>query len=78
MIKSAGYEPVGEGFVDAEKDARKKEVRSLGLSFLFSLLLTVPIVVLSFPEMFKINIANTFVRNVILLVLAIPVAAGLL
>ncbi len=72
IIKSAGYEPVEEFSQDKEKEARKKEIKNTKISFIISIILTIPIIILSFPEFFKITI-NDFYKNIILLVLATPV-----
>ena len=50
-IKQAGYEPVEEGSLDLEKEAREKEIRKLKLETLISFLLAVPI--LSFYSVYS-------------------------
>ena len=69
-IKQAGYEPVEEGSLDLEKEAREKEIRKLKLETLISFLLAVPIFILSFPEIFKIIVPYV---NYILFILSSPV-----
>ncbi len=70
-IKSAGYEPVEEEeraeTSDREREARQKEIKSLKNAFLLSLILSIPVFILSFPEWFRIMIPY---HNLVLLVLA--------
>src|SRR3989344_102941 len=71
IIKKAGYEPVEES-IDREKEAREKEMTHLKKLFFIGLTLSIPIFILSFPELFKLNLGNLPV-NLILLILATPV-----
>jgi len=63
-------EEKAEEEVDREKEARQREIKSLKLLFVLSLIFSIPIFVLSFPELFKIE---TPYQNIILLILATPV-----
>ncbi len=67
VIKKSDYE---EEFVDKEKKIREEEIRNLKTVFLISLILSIPIFILSFPEWFKIEIPY---QNLILLILATPI-----
>jgi Cu+-exporting ATPase len=58
------------GLVDREKEARQKEMSSLKRLFFISIILTIPIFVLSFPEWFKLDFAY---RSLVLFALALPV-----
>ncbi len=69
IIRGIGYEPV-EDVVDAEKEARQREIRREKRMFLISLVLSVPIFILSFPEWFMIEIPY---QNNVLLILTTPV-----
>jgi Cu+-exporting ATPase len=76
-IEQLGYKVIGfkqeelvEESVDVEKEIREKEIRQLKYLFLFSLILSIPILILSFPEFFKIIIPY---QNIVLLILATPV-----
>jgi len=72
-IKNSGYEAVEEGeeeIVDKEKEAREKEIRNLKFLFMLSLTLSIPVFILSFPEIFKIELPY---QNFILLILTTPV-----
>jgi len=71
-IEKLGYKVIGkkEEVVDKEKEAREKEITNLKKLFIFSLILSIPIFVLSFPELFKIEIPY---QNTVLLILATPV-----
>src|SRR3989344_9478921 len=73
IIKSAGYEPIEETSQDREKEAREREIKSLKDNFIISIVLATPIVILSFPELFREIIESKFLRNIILLILATPV-----
>lgn len=59
-----------EKIVDKEKALREKEIKNLRALFLFSLILSVPILILSFPEWFKLTIPY---QNIVLLILATPI-----
>lgn len=71
-IKDSGYEPVEEEeeLIDKEKKAREKEISNLKRLFIFSLIFSLPVFILSFPELFKIMIPY---QNTVLLILATPV-----
>ena len=69
-IENAGYKPIEETTVDAEKELRQKEIKKLKNLFLLSLVLTIPIFILSFPEFFKLEFNY---QEIIMLVLATPV-----
>jgi Cu+-exporting ATPase len=58
------------GLVDREKAARQKEMSSLKKLFFISLILTLPIFILSFPEWFKLDFAY---RGFVLFALTLPV-----
>src|SRR3989344_3027713 len=73
LIKSAGYEPLEETSQDREKEAREKEIKDLRNKLIISTILTIPIVLLSFPEFFKIMINPMLLHNLVLLILATPV-----
>ncbi len=73
IIKQAGYEPIevsGTITVDAEKEARQKEIKRLKWEVIIGFILSIPIFFLSFPEWFKINLPY---QNYILFILATPV-----
>jgi len=71
VIHKAGYEAVEEGSsIDAEKEARQKEIRILKIEVFFGFLLSIPIFILSFPEWFKITVPYT---NYVLFILTTPV-----
>ena len=72
-IKSAGYEPIEENSQDREKEARESEIKKLKNGLILSIILTLPVVLLSFPEIFKLMIKPMFLHNLILLILATPV-----
>ncbi|MFN3247595.1 MAG: cation transporter [Leptonema sp. (in: bacteria)] len=75
-IEQLGYKVIKvnqetEKAVDREKEAREKEIRTLKSLFLFSLLLSIPIFLISMPfELLNIEIPY---KNIILLLLATPV-----
>lgn len=69
-IKNAGYEPLETTAIDAEKEAREKEKKKLKILFLLSIMLSIPVFILSFPEWFGVHVPY---QNIILLVLATPV-----
>ncbi|MEM4318546.1 MAG: copper-translocating P-type ATPase [Candidatus Pacearchaeota archaeon] len=72
VIKNAGYEPIEEEeeLVDREKEVREKEIRRLKNLFLISLILSIPIFILSYPQWFKITIPY---ENIVLFILTTPV-----
>ncbi len=72
-IENLGYKAIKvyeEETKDREKEARDKEVRGIKISFIISLIFSIPVFILSFPEIFNIMVLN---QNVILLLLAAPV-----
>ncbi len=69
-IKSAGYEAVEETSLDREKEVRESEIKKLKNLFIFSLVLTIPLVILAFPEIFKIDF---LFREFVLFIIATPV-----
>lgn len=69
-ISSAGYKAVDAGVVDAEKEAREREIHHLKYLFLIGLVLSIPIFILSFPEWFGITVPYA---EWVLLILTIPV-----
>lgn len=71
VIKNLGYDVVEETKeVGKEKEVRDKEANTLRNLFIISLILSIPIFVLSFPEWFKLEFP---LQNIILLILATPV-----
>src|SRR3989344_1744347 len=68
-IKNSGYEAVEES-IDKEKQAREREIKNLKKDFLISLILSIPIFILSFPQWFKIILPY---QNIILFLLATPI-----
>ncbi|MBI2107130.1 copper-translocating P-type ATPase [Candidatus Woesearchaeota archaeon] len=68
-IKNAGYEAVEES-IDKEKQAREREIKRLKKDFLISLVLSIPIFILSFPQWFKIILPF---QNFILFLLTTPI-----
>jgi len=73
IIESLGYSAIRkhhEETVDKEGMEREHEVRHMKRLFLISLILTIPIFVLSFPELFGIIIPN---QNIVILILTTPV-----
>ena len=71
VIKGAGYEPVEES-LDKEKEARLREIRVLRNELLLGVVLTIPVVLLSFPEIFGSFLKDPL-RLYVLLLLALPV-----
>ncbi|MEM5874814.1 MAG: heavy metal translocating P-type ATPase [Candidatus Aenigmatarchaeota archaeon] len=72
-IEQLGYKVIEEveKVIDKEKEAREKEIKTLKSLFLFSLLLSIPIFLISMPfEWLNIKIPY---KNIILLLLATPV-----
>jgi len=72
-IENLGYKAIKvyeEETKDREKEARDKEVRGIKISFIISLIFSIPVFILSFPEIFNIMVLN---QNIILLLLAAPV-----
>src|SRR3989344_4149834 len=68
-IKNSGYEAVEEN-IDKEKQAREREIKRLKKDFLISLILSIPIFILSFPQWFKIILPF---QNFISFLLATPI-----
>ncbi|MDP3765901.1 MAG: copper ion binding protein, partial [Nanoarchaeota archaeon] len=69
-IKAAGYEPLEHTILDKEKEVRTAETKKVRNLFIISLLLSIPVLVLSFPELFGIDFAD---RAFVLLLLTTPV-----
>jgi len=55
-IKKAGYESIEESGIDREKETREKEIKHLKNLFLTGLILSIPTFILSFPDLFKLNL----------------------
>jgi len=75
VIEKLGYSVIKESseekLIDKEKEERVKEIRNLKILFLFSLILSVPIFIISMVlEWLGVMIPN---KNIILLLLATPV-----
>lgn len=74
VIEKLGYKVIKEAkeenIIDREKEEREKEIRNLKILFIISLIFSIPVFVLSFPEIFNIMIPN---QNIVLLLLATPV-----
>lgn len=69
-VKLTGYEVIEETSLDREKEIKEAEIKKLRTLFIFSLILTIPLVILAFPEFFKIDFAY---RKIVLFILATPV-----
>lgn len=69
-INNAGYKALEETSLDREREVREEEIRKLKKVFFIGLILSIPIVILSFPEIFKIDFS---LRNFVLLLLTTPV-----
>jgi Cu+-exporting ATPase len=69
-IKKAGYVALEETALDREREERARETRATRNIFIFALVLSIPIIVLSFPELFQIKIPY---QPYVLLALATPV-----
>src|SRR3989344_2970271 len=69
-INNAGYKALEETSLDREREVREEELRKLKNLFLIGLIFSIPIVMLSFPEIFKIDFP---LRNFVLLILTTPV-----
>ncbi|MBI2672585.1 heavy metal translocating P-type ATPase [Candidatus Woesearchaeota archaeon] len=69
-IEKTGYKVLEETSLDREKEVREKEIRTLKLLFFSSLFITIPLVILAFPEYFFIDFAY---RTIVLFLLATPV-----
>ena len=73
LIREAGYEPVEEGLTDREKQAREAEIRRLKTELALAVVLSVPVFVLSFPEIFGVRLNDMATTNLVLFLLATPV-----
>lgn len=71
-IRSAGYEPTEETLIDKEKEIREKEVRKLRNHFIIGLVLSLPLLILSIPEMLGIMFTIPY-KEYIMFALATPV-----
>lgn len=71
-IKNAGYEPVEEGLIDREKEAREKELKTLKMKFVVGAILSSLIFIGSFPEWFK-TVPEILTNHFVLMILATPV-----
>ena len=74
-IEQLGYkaltdETIEEEMIDREKEFRENEIKTLKSLLILSLVLTLPIFVLAFPELFRIIIPD---QNLVLLILATPI-----
>ncbi len=69
-IEELGYEITEETTLDREKEIKEKEIRTLKNLFIFSLIFTIPLAILAFPEFFYIDFEY---RKLILFLLATPV-----
>jgi len=72
-IEKLGYKVIKEHthkHVDKEKMEREHEIRHMKRMFIISLILTIPVFILSFPEIFNIMLPY---QNFILLILTTPV-----
>ncbi|MEW6062842.1 MAG: heavy metal translocating P-type ATPase [Nanoarchaeota archaeon] len=76
-LKKAGYEAIEESFVDREKEARQRDIRTLRLEFIVSLILSIPIVLISIPDWFGIEVPFVSVphayMNYVLFILTTPI-----
>jgi len=76
-IKAVGYTPIeeNEGVVDAEKVARTKEINSLKIKFIISIVLATPLMYLAMATGFKLPIASFIIKNmsIIQFLLATPI-----
>ncbi len=70
VIDYLGYEIIEENSLDIEKEVKEKEINTLKYLFIFSLILTMPLVILAFPEFFFIDFPY---RTVVLFLLSTPV-----
>lgn len=69
-IKDLGFDVIEENSLDREKEIKEKEILLLKHLFFISLIFTIPVVILAFPEFFRIDFAY---RNFVLFLLATPV-----
>jgi len=73
VIEKLGYNVIKEHHeevVDKERMEREHEIKHMKRLFIISLILTIPIFILSFPELFNITIPY---QNIVLLILTTPV-----
>ncbi len=70
-IKAAGYEPVEE-HIDLEKEAREHEIKTLRRKFIIGTILSIIILLGSFPEFFKFT-PEILTKAWVLFILATPV-----
>ena len=73
IIVKSGYNPLEESSVDREKEEREKEINHLKNLFMLGLIFSVPIFILSFPDLFRLNIPESIPVNIILFFLTFPV-----
>src|SRR3989344_5303265 len=73
VIIKSGYKPLEESSVNREKEEREKEIKNLRNLFAIGLIFSIPIFVLSFPDLFSIKIPESVPTNLILFLLTIPV-----
>ncbi len=71
-IIEAGYDVVEEGNVDKEKEAREKEIAKLKIKLIIGAVLSVPIFLGSFPELFP-WVPEILTNKFLLLLLATPI-----
>ncbi len=69
-IRDMGFDVIEENSLDREKDIKEKEINTLRNLFFVSLALTIPLVILAFPEFFSIDFSY---RKIVLFLLAAPV-----
>ena len=69
-INNAGYRVLEETSLDRERAVREEELMKLKNLFIIGLIFSIPIVILSFPEIFGIDFS---LRNLTLLILTSPV-----
>ena len=69
-IRKLGFDVIEENSLDREKKIKEKEINDLKNLFFISLILTIPLIILAFPEFFYIDFAF---RKFILFLLATPV-----
>ena len=69
-IRKLGFDVIEENSLDREKKIKEKEINDLKNLFFISLILTIPLVILAFPEFFYIDFAF---RKFILFLLATPI-----
>ncbi|MCF6093626.1 heavy metal translocating P-type ATPase [Microaerobacter geothermalis] len=75
-VEKLGYEAFSadeEGSADAEKEAREREIAKQKKLFIFSAILSVPLVLYMFAEIFKWNLPAIFFNKYFQLALATPI-----